>query len=81
MYLLSEKANCILIYLKFSRFLAYLFLFFSLYQRTPLHLAAEKGRYKTIVVHLVDKGADVDMTDNNEVNTITTNNIAAGLSC
>ena len=49
---------------------------------TPLHLAAEKGRYKTIVVYLVKEGrADVDMRDNNEVNTITTNNIAAGLSC
>lgn len=80
MYLLSEKANCILINLKFSWFLAYLFLF-SLYQMTPLHLAAEKGRYKTIVVYLVDNGADVDMRDKNEVNTITTNNIAAGLSC
>ena len=73
MYLLSEKANCILIYLKFSWFLAYLFLFFSLYQRTPLHLAAERGRYKTIVVYLVKEGADVDMTDKNEVNPITTN--------
>ena len=48
---------------------------------TPLLLAAERGRHKTIVVHLVDNGADVDMTDNNEVNTITANNIAAGLSC
>lgn len=43
--------------------------FFSpLYQMTPLHLAAGRGRYKTIVVHLVDKGADVDMRDKNEVN-------------
>ena len=74
MYLLSEKANCI--YLKFSWFLADLFLFFflSLYQMTPLHLAAERGRYKTIVVYLVDNGADVDMRDKNKVNTITTNN-------
>ena len=41
---------------------------------TPLHLAAERGRYKTIVIHLVDKGANVDMTDKNEVNTVTANN-------
>ena len=65
MYLLSEKADCILTYLKVSWFLAY---FLSLYQITPLHLAAERGHYKTIVVYLVDKGADVDTRDNNEVN-------------
>ena len=40
---------------------------------TPLHLAAERGRHKTIVVYLVDNGADVDMRDKNEVNAITAN--------
>ena len=48
---------------------------------TPLHLAAERGRYKTIVVDLVKLGAEVDIRDVNEVNTIIAGSIAAGLNC
>ena len=81
MYLLSEKSKLYSHQPEIQLVSGLFVSFFSLYQRTPLHLAAEKGRYKTIVVYLVDNGADVDMRDNNEVNTITTNNIAAGLSC
>ena len=34
----------------------------------PLHLAAERGRYKTIIVYLVDEAhANVDIKDENEV--------------
>ena len=47
-------------------------IFIYLYQMTPLHLAAERGHYKTAVVSLVDNGANVDMRDDNEVNTFTT---------
>lgn len=36
---------------------------FSLYQRTPLHMAAEGG-HKNVVDYLVDKGADVSLKDN-----------------
>ena len=48
---------------------------------TPLHLAAERGRHKTIIVYLVHQGADVDIRDVNEVNTIITGSIAADLKC
>ena len=38
----------------------------SLYQMTPLHIAAERGFVK-IVDYLIDKGADVDIRDKNGV--------------
>ena len=68
MHLISEKAVCTLTY---PAGLLLIFVAFSLYQMTPLHSAAERGR-NTIVVHLIDQGADVDIRDNNEVNTIIT---------
>ena len=48
-------------------FISYsLFSFLSLYQITPLHLAAESGNIK-ILNHLVDKGADVNIQEDNGV--------------
>ena len=40
--------------------------FLSMYQRTPLHTAAEKG-YKYTVEQLVNKGDDISITDNKGV--------------
>ena len=51
-------------------------LFISLYQMTPLHLAAQRGRYN-LVGYLVGKDADVDIGDVNEVTTISADSIAA----
>ena len=63
---ISEIVFCTLTY----QLVSGLFLWFiSLYQMTPLHLAAERGRYKTIIVYLVDQGADVDIKDDNKVHT------------
>ena len=41
--------------------------FLSPYQQTPLHLAAEKGRFETTLNCLVDKGAGINIKDNNGV--------------
>ena len=40
--------------------------FFLSYQMTPLHVAAEKGRYRT-VEELIDLGAEISTEDNDEV--------------
>ena len=40
--------------------------FFSLYQMTPLHLAAERGSIE-IVRYLVEQGASINIQDNNGV--------------
>ena len=40
-----------------------------LHQLTPLHMAAKKGRCESILVYLVDNGADINIKDNNGVNT------------
>ena len=45
--------------------LSYLILF-SLYQQTPLHAAA-KNHHDYTVQHLIGKGADVNIKDNNGV--------------
>ena len=37
------------------------------HQRTPLHLAAEKGRFENTLKYLVDKGAGINIKDNNKV--------------
>ena len=42
------------------------FLNFSLYQITPLHVAAERGFVK-IVDYLIAKGGDIDVQDENGV--------------
>ena len=39
---------------------------FSLYQMTPLHLAAERGSIR-IVKYLVEQGAEINIRDNNGV--------------
>ena len=39
---------------------------FSLHQMTPLHLAVESNRIKTVKC-LLDQGADFDLQDDNEV--------------
>ena len=44
--------------------------FFSLHQMTPLHVAAEEGRYK-IMGYLVGKGADINVKDDNKVSQTT----------
>ena len=43
-----------------------IFIVSSLYQMTPLHVAAERG-YVKIVDYLVGKGADIDIKDENGV--------------
>ena len=45
------------------------FNYFVLHQRTPLHLAAEQGRFENILGYLLDKGADINIKDNDGVNT------------
>ena len=44
--------------------------FLSLYQMTPLHVAAERGERIRIVNYLVDQGADINIKDNNGVSKI-----------
>ena len=51
------------------QFLSYFCIFLSLYQMTPLHLAAQRGRYN-LVRYLVDKDADVNIQDINGVRLI-----------
>ena len=34
-----------------------------------MHLAAGKGRFENILSYLLDKGADINIKDNNGVNT------------
>ena len=46
----------------------------SLYQMTPLHVAAERGFVK-IVDYLVGKGADIEIQDKNGVIVIVPNNV------
>ena len=41
---------------------------FSHYQMTPLHVAAERGRYRE-VEYLIDVGAEISTKDNNWVRT------------
>ena len=43
-----------------------LFLFFLIYQKTPMHRAATKG-HKDAVQLLIRKGADVNIKDNDGV--------------
>ena len=50
-----------------SKFIfALLLLSFFLHQMTPLHAAAEKGRFN-IIKPLVDKGANINIEDNDGV--------------
>ena len=42
--------------------MSYFCILFPLHQLTPLHLAAERGRYN-LVKYLVDQGADVNIQD------------------
>ena len=49
-----------------SDFFAYFCCFF-LHQMTPLHAAAEKGRFN-VIKPLVDKGANINIKDNDGVN-------------
>ena len=50
-----------------KKFLGLLLYFLSLYQMTPLHLAAERARVK-VIEYLVDKEADINIQDLNGVN-------------
>ena len=50
-------------------------LLFSLYQRTPLHIASKEG-YRYTTECLVDKGADINMKDDDGVSVTTI--LAAG---
>ena len=43
------------------------FNFLFLDQRTPLHLAAEKGRFENILGYLLGKGAGINIKDNEGV--------------
>ena len=43
------------------------FNYFVLHQRTPSHMAAEKGRFENTLKYLVDKGAHINIKDNNGV--------------
>jgi len=43
---------------KYKSFNSFLF-----HQQTPLHLAAEKGRFENTLKYLVDKGADINIKD------------------
>ena len=43
------------------------FNYFVLHQRTPSHLAAEKGRFENTLKYLVDKGAHINIKDNDGV--------------
>ena len=42
---------------------------FVLHQRTPLHMAAAKGRFENILGYLVKKGAGINIKDKDEVYT------------
>ena len=60
---ISEIAFCTLTY----QLVSGLFLWFiSLYQMTPLHLAAERGRYR-VVEYLIDLRAEISAEDNDGV--------------
>ena len=50
------------------------FVISSLYQMTPLHIAAERGFVK-IVDYLVRRGADIDIKDEDGVTICSNNNI------
>ena len=41
--------------------------YFLFHQQTPLHLAAEKGRFENTLKYLVDKGAGINIKDNKGV--------------
>ena len=41
--------------------------YFLFHQQTPLHLAAEKGRFENTLKYLVDKGAGINIKDNQGV--------------
>ena len=44
--------------------------YFLFHQQTPLHLAAERGRFENTLKYLVDKGADINIKENYGVSII-----------